>query len=727
MAADRLDALFAELFRDLAIAWRALSAYPRGHPAAVGGLAKGCATLSKVLAETGPIELAATRETLLWGERRFASPTALQIAKLLRRRRAAGFVLEPGVSPAELETFLNSLALDNRSARAAGSLAAELAAAGLVRIRVQDLDFSSVGLVEGDDEVAAPLAGPLAHRLIRKLLASGGLPPAELATWITSGRSAAELLQLLLDTGGTDVALAPWGPAAFAAALRVAAEDFREQPDSERAAGIAGMHPRLRSTDRDRLLFELALAVHRKSPSSGVEDAPLDELQAALPAPVAAELRQALAKAGAADAATAATAATAPVAAGSEGGAPGPVATRLTAHQLSQLRRLFASDDVDALSRPAAADAGDAEALQALLALPETRADLHLSPAATEFARELAGNADRAATTTLLELARRYEVDPAMLPPILHRLEAGYRRLLAAGRLRHAAALVEQIQGASAGDGPGPTAFRRSAERMSNREALEILLGSLPDLPDDAVAFVPELLQRLGPTAIRHVLGVLAETDNRRLRQMLLDLLAGIGPAVVRDATALLGDARWYVVRNMLLLLRRVGDPGSVPAVRKCADHADLRVRLEAIRNLFAFDPEVPRELLRRALTHSDPRQAEAAMELAGEHGIVEAVEPIVAYLQRHDLLGRRRSVRLKAIRALAAIGDSAALAGLSRFRARFQLLPPAIEERRELYRTLGAYSEEARREWIQSGLRSRDAEVRQSAETLARQSGANS
>ncbi len=313
----------------------------------------------------------------------------------------------------------------------------------------------------------------------------------------------------------------------------------------------------------------------------------------------------------------------------------------------------------------------------------------------------------------LAELAERFEVGAAELPAILLRLEAGYRRLLAAGSLRRAIDLLERVQRNAAGADARPTAFRRAAERMSGRESLQALVGALAELPDETLALLPELLQRLGPTAIRHLLGVLAETDNRPLRHLLLDVLARLGPVVVRDATSLLSDNRWYVVRNVLLLLRRVGDPGSVPAVRKCADHPDLRVRLEAIRNLFAFDRDVPRELLRRALTHSDPRQAEAAMELAGEHAFAEAVEPIVSYLRAHDLLGRRRAVRLKAIRALAAIGDPAALDGLGRFRARFQLLPPAIEERRELYRTLASYPQEARRVWIESGLRARDEEIR--------------
>ncbi len=189
---------------------------------------------------------------------------------------------------------------------------------------------------------------------------------------------------------------------------------------------------------------------------------------------------------------------------------------------------------------------------------------------------------------------------------------------------------------------------------------------------------------------------------------------------VVRDATHLLSDPRWYVVRNMLLLLRRIGDPGSVPAVRRCAEHGDLRVRLEAIRNLFAFDQEVPRELLRKALEHRDPLLAEEAIELAGEHRMVEAVEPLAALVAARDFWGRRRATRLKAIRALAAIGDPAALDRLGRFAARFAFPPIAVEERLALYRSLESYPTAARGPWIDRGRRSRIPEIRAIAEALA-------
>jgi hypothetical protein len=691
---------FDELFRDLAVASRALSAYPGGHPAVAGGLARAHAALSNLLAETGPVEIGAARDALLWSDRRFTSPPAAQLAKLLRRRRAAGLLLDPGVSVEELETFLRALALDPRGAREAGSLAAELAAAGLVRLRVSDLDFSSLALVEAEEaEPAGPEAGAFPSRVLRRLLADGRVQwdrvaGERVARWLTSGRSVADLLGLLLDSGAEGSAGADsLGPAAFAAALSAVAADFREAPDAERAAAVAAVHTRLRGRDRAQLVQELAAVMARQA--AALES--LTVLSAALPSQVAAELRQAIGK----------LAAPEPV-----GDAPPPAVAPPRMHpvQLATLRRAFATDDVDTLRD----SQRTAEELAALLELPEDRADRVLSPAAVELGREIGSpSLDRDGTAALLELAERAEVSPEAVPQILRRFEAGYLRQVSGGRIRKAIGLLERVQRTAGGDGPMAAAFRGAAERMTSRESIEAVAGTLPDLPEETFELVPLLVERMGPTAVPHLLDVLARTENRRMRFRLLDLLGKVGHAVARDATALLADGRWYVVRNMLLLLRRVGDERSIPAVRRCVEHPDLRVRLEAIHTLFAFDREVPRGLLRRALHDPDLRQAEAAMELAGKYGIAEAVEPIVDYLRAWDPFGKRRAVRLKGIRALAAIGNPAALEGLGRFRARFQLLPPAIEERREIYRTLPAYPEESYQEWIASGLRSRDAEIR--------------
>ena len=636
MAAYPTDALLVNLFRDLAVAGRALAAYPRGHPAVAEGLAKGHATLSALLAAAGPVELAAAKDAILWGDQRVFTPPAVQLAKLLRRRRAAGLLFDPGATPEELEVFLRTLTVDSRAARTAGSLAAELSAAGLVRIRVSDLDFSSLSLVETDGEAVAPEVGEFAERVVRRLGANGSLPAERLARWIASGGTAAELLRVLLEGGGRGAGDGEWGPGVCAAALRAVVDEQGAWPEAE---GIAAPEP-------------------SSSPGPG----------------------------------------------------PGAEAPRLHARHLATLRKVFATGDIDTLRDPET-PAGD---LVALLELPEERRDRVLSPAAQAIGREIQDpGLDPGAIHAFLELAERVEVPAEVLPGILGRLENGYRRLLSGGGIRRAIALVERVKRRASGEDPAGAAFRATAERMSDRESIESLVGSLPDLPDEAFASAPALVDRLGPQAVRHLLDVLARTENRRTRLRLLDLLAKLGPSVARDATALLSDTRWFVVRNMLLLLRRVGDARSVPSVRRCVDHPDLRVRLEAIHTLFTFDRDVPADLLRKALHDSDPRQSEAAVELAGKYGIAEAVEPIVELLRARDPLGKRRAVRLKGIRALAAIGDPRALAGLGRFHSRFQLLPPAPEECRELYRTLPAYPEESYQDWIVDGLRSADPEIR--------------
>jgi len=700
------EARFGAFFRDLAVAGRALSSYPRGHPAAVDGLARACAALSALLAETGPVELAATRDALLWSDLRFTSSTAAQLARLLRRRRAAGLLLEPEVSTDELEVFLRALTLDARSAREAGSLCAELAAAGIVHLRVRDLDFSGIALVEGDEEISAPEAGRFSSRVVRRLLANGSLTPDQLATWVASGRTAADLLQALFDGSGVGGGVGAWGAAAAAGALRAAADDFCESPDAERAAAIAELHPRLRGGDRERLVQELAASVSRHASARDC----LAQLSAALSPQVTAELRLAIGRAAAREQ--------------SEAGTASAAAPRISARQLANLRQAFAADDVDTLRDVET----DSDGLAALLELPEDRASAALSPAAAEVGRALGDRSlEGDVADKLLALAERADVPPDALPQILPRVEAGYLRLLSSGRTADAAALVESVHWGSIGEGPVPAAIRGLAERISSRESVEVLVLALPGMTEEAFRRVPALVENLEPTAVRHLLGALAETDDRRLRFLLLELLAKLGSAVARDAASLLSDPRWYVVRNMLLILRRIGDSKSLPAVRKCVAHPDLRVRLEAIQNLFAFDRDAPRELLRQALNHSDLREAEAAMLLAGKYGIAEAVEPIVDYLGAWDPFGRRRAVRLEAIRALAAIGDPAALTGLGRFRARFHPLAPAIEERRELYRTLSSYPEESRRVWIESGLRSRDAEIRRLCAAMASRPGAAS
>ena len=708
------DAPLGELLRDVAIAWRALSSYPPGHPSASAALERARARFAVLLGATGTLELLAGADALWWGERRLAGPTAERLAELLRRRNAAAVEFAPGVERGEIEAFLRGLLVDPRKARAAGSLGRELEAAGVAHIRVRDLDFSVLSVVEGEAAPEPPEAGGLWEKLARRLVADGRVPGERLASWIAGGRRAVELLAALLGRApGLGPEDAAWTGGARAALAGHAAAVFAEEPSAASARGVASLLAALPPEGRPRLEAAVGRALRGRA---GAEQA-LDELAVALGPEVMARVRAAAAEPAAGPAAgRGAGPGLAPAAA-----AEAPPAVDLGA--LRRLRQLFAGADLDAVE-PAVDLATSAEVLLEVAVGPAGAEAPAAAEAAAGRLAQLAGQLDGAALDralggALLELAERPEVPAAALGGLVWRLEGVYLRLLAGGDPRRCLVLVDRCARQAEAGGERAPAFRALLGRLAGREAVAALVAALGSLPEEAEETVRRLLARLGGGAAESSLDVLAESDDRATRRRLLDLLPALGGGVAAGAAARLTDSRWYVVRNMLVLLRRLGDPGALAAVRRCAEHPDIRVRLEAIRNLFAFDQELPRELLRSALRARDPRLAEAAIELAGSRGIVEAVEPLVELLRERDLFGRRRSQRLLALRALGELAQPRALDGLRRYIARFSLLPVAAEERRELFRTLGKYPPEARRPFVERGLRAKDPQVRRLAAAL--------
>ncbi|HSG80484.1 MAG TPA: HEAT repeat domain-containing protein [Acidimicrobiia bacterium] len=179
-------------------------------------------------------------------------------------------------------------------------------------------------------------------------------------------------------------------------------------------------------------------------------------------------------------------------------------------------------------------------------------------------------------------------------------------------------------------------------------ESLDTLVDFLVGQPDDT-----SLLRRLAPlyaaSPLVHALG--AEPEMARRKR----LIAALTPIARTRPTALVGhleDPRWYLVRNVILLLGTSGHRGLADEVVKVAAHEDPRVRLEVLRALSRLRPDRGRDHLLRAL--NDPAIAgeaasvlatveDAAIDLAlGER--LDAATEIDAQLRLIDALGKRRT-----------------------------------------------------------------------------------
>ncbi|HUP47148.1 MAG TPA: hypothetical protein VM779_16700, partial [Thermoanaerobaculia bacterium] len=101
-------------------------------------------------------------------------------------------------------------------------------------------------------------------------------------------------------------------------------------------------------------------------------------------------------------------------------------------------------------------------------------------------------------------------------------------------------------------------------------------------------------------------------------------------------------------------------------------------------------------------------------------YGIREAVGPLTGVLKGHDLFGRRRQLRIRALKALGELGDPEALPAVERFLTGSFLPWPHRDERRAAWESLATYPVAERAKYVEKGLTSRNATVREICRKLS-------
>jgi hypothetical protein len=99
------------------------------------------------------------------------------------------------------------------------------------------------------------------------------------------------------------------------------------------------------------------------------------------------------------------------------------------------------------------------------------------------------------------------------------------------------------------------------------------------------------LLAPFGETAVDVLFAELAEEQDRGRRASLLGVLRQLAPGRSEPVVRRLDDARWYVVRNAVNVLRYSRHPRSLDLMAEAAKHAAESVRREAVFGLAAGGP----------------------------------------------------------------------------------------------------------------------------------------
>lgn len=185
-------------------------------------------------------------------------------------------------------------------------------------------------------------------------------------------------------------------------------------------------------------------------------------------------------------------------------------------------------------------------------------------------------------------------------------------RAVRRGDMARAVGLLEAVLA----DEPFPPSRRFVVDdaiaRMGTKELFEWLGGQRVDEPD----LVDRFLHVAGAPLAERIVERLGEEEDRAGRRTLVELLA---PAVRHRPELLaahLSDPRWYLVRNLALVLGRTGNPSAAHLVRQVAGHADHRVRVEVLRAVARLEGERALPFLVGGLADPDEPVRHVALHL---------------------------------------------------------------------------------------------------------------
>ena len=142
------------------------------------------------------------------------------------------------------------------------------------------------------------------------------------------------------------------------------------------------------------------------------------------------------------------------------------------------------------------------------------------------------------------------------------------------------------------------------------------------------------LLQK---NAIPPLIQLLGKLKTSKTRRMVCDGLAEIGKNAIDLFVPFIDDRRWYLVRNIVYILGRMGREQAFPYLQKTFHHEEVRVRRETVQAFGLIGGPKAIGFLVRALTDGDVRIRSMAAINLGKIGKTAGLIPLLEVVQSKE------------------------------------------------------------------------------------------
>ncbi|MGE0155914.1 MAG: HEAT repeat domain-containing protein [Geobacter sp.] len=204
-------------------------------------------------------------------------------------------------------------------------------------------------------------------------------------------------------------------------------------------------------------------------------------------------------------------------------------------------------------------------------------------------------------------------------------------------------------------------------DAFSRREFLDEILSGLTIWGKPKYEQVGLLIQVIGRPFLDPLLDRLAEEETMSLRRFMMDRVLAFGEAARPALLERLADSRWYVLRNIIVMLRTLAPGQETDRLRPLLKHANAKVRQEVLKSLLLGGDPIAQRQVMRDLDSADRETQLTALSLVDRSSPPEMTAKLVQLLSTGGYSPVEYELKAACVQALAETGRPEALPELTK------------------------------------------------------------
>jgi HEAT repeat protein len=213
------------------------------------------------------------------------------------------------------------------------------------------------------------------------------------------------------------------------------------------------------------------------------------------------------------------------------------------------------------------------------------------------------------------------------------------------------------------GEGEKKAAVSRLLEKLTSAEMIFWFMAGAKEKEA-----VEEYVTLAASHAVDSLVLVLGEIEDRRMRKFICSVLADSAAREPSRFGKYLDDERWYLVRNIVMILGMGRNREAVKLVERAVQNPEVRVRRECIKSLDTIGTDEIRKPLIQMMSDPDSTTRTYALKALRRLGGGELFDFVSECVRREDFKGRPFPEKREFLEAYGALGGEKAFPALAGF-----------------------------------------------------------